>query len=513
MVQVDSDCDGYTSSALLLNYIYARFPSAINKFVYMLHDNKVHGIDVSAIPATTSLVIAPDSSSNEYDIHKELQSKGIDALVLDHHQADKISEYACVVNNQLCDYPTKSLSGVGIVYKLCQYIDSLFGDNIVDRFLDIVGVGLTGDMVDMRDFETHYLTQKGLNSLNNPFIKGMAEKNGRQIGDTISPIKVAFYIVPLVNSITRVGTMAEKRLLFESMLEWKAYEMVPSTKRGHSPGAQETIVEQSLRTCTNVKNRQTREQENAVNIVRQQIEQENLLAHKVLVIKINNPSFDRGITGLIANKLMSEYQRPVALLIAGTHNGKPCWTGSARGYDKSELTDFRQLCRNSRLTFLSDGHPSAFGLGVYDQDIEDFIAYCDEALKDIDFKRLYRVDAIYSSQSINPNDVIAVGGMTALWGQNVDEPLIVIENISVTKDMLFLMARDTHPTLKITLPNGISLIKFKSSEEEYNSLYSETGCTTITVIGKCERNVFNGRTSPQIIVEEYEIVDKKDYYF
>lgn len=47
IVVVDSDCDGYTSSALLLNYIHARFPSLINKFIYRLHDSKIHGIDMS----------------------------------------------------------------------------------------------------------------------------------------------------------------------------------------------------------------------------------------------------------------------------------------------------------------------------------------------------------------------------------------------------------------------------------------------------------------------------------
>ena len=50
MVQVDSDCDGYTSSALLLNYIHARFPSIIDKFVYKFHNDKIHGIDIEAIP-------------------------------------------------------------------------------------------------------------------------------------------------------------------------------------------------------------------------------------------------------------------------------------------------------------------------------------------------------------------------------------------------------------------------------------------------------------------------------
>ena len=137
--------------------MHARFPSTIDKFIYTLHDNKAHGIDMDAIPENTTLVIAPDSSSNEYEYHKALVEHGIDVLVLDHHESDHVSEYACVVNNQLCDYPTKSLSGVGIVYKLCQYLDSLFGDNKADDYLDIVSIGLIGDMMDLRDFETHYL--------------------------------------------------------------------------------------------------------------------------------------------------------------------------------------------------------------------------------------------------------------------------------------------------------------------------------------------------------------------
>lgn len=83
------------------------------------------------------------------------------------------------MNNQLCDYPTKSLSGVGVVYKLCQFIDSLLpaDQQKADQFLDIVAIGLVGDMMDLRDFETHYLVQTGLNQIQNPFIKGMAEKN------------------------------------------------------------------------------------------------------------------------------------------------------------------------------------------------------------------------------------------------------------------------------------------------------------------------------------------------
>ena len=75
------------------------------------------------------------------------------------------------------------------------------------------------------------------------------------------------------------------------------------------------------------------------------------------------------------------------------------------------------------------------------------------------------------------------------------------------------MSKDKNPTLKITLPNGTSLIKFKSSEEEFNELYSELGCVTINIIGKCEKNVWNFTINPQVIIEDYEIVGRSQYYF
>lgn len=143
LLQVDSDCDGYTSSSLLLNYLYQLFPYYVqNNILYRFHPGKEHGIIVSTIPEDVRLVIALDSSSNDYEQHKELSEKGIDVLVIDHHEAERISEYACVINNQLCDYPTKSLSGVGMVYKFCQLIDKMLGKNIIDNYLDLVALGM-----------------------------------------------------------------------------------------------------------------------------------------------------------------------------------------------------------------------------------------------------------------------------------------------------------------------------------------------------------------------------------
>ena len=68
-------------------------------------------------------------------------------------------------------------------------------------------------------------------------------------------------------------------------------------------------------------------------------------------------------------------------------------------------------------------------------------------------------------------------------------------------------------TLKITSQSGLEFVKFRSSEQEFETLSpsSSLGCVTIDVIGVCERNSYNDK--PQIIVKDYEIVDRQDYYF
>lgn len=394
-------------------------------------------------------------------------------------------------------------------------MDSICGTAYADDYLDIVATGLVGDMMDIRDFETHYLIQQGLqrSSLRNPFIKGMADKNVYQLGKgDLTPIGVAFYIVPLVNAITRVGTQDEKQILFESMLEWKAYDLIPSTKRG-CKGQEETRLEQALRVCTNVKNRQTRTRDAEVECIENIIQENNLLKHKVLAIKLDNMSIDRGITGLIANELMSKYKRPVVLLSKTEHEGLEAWEGSARGYEKSKMKDFRQFVKESNLVFLAEGHANAFGFGIYDKDFESFISWSDEQLKDIEFSPSYKVDFIYSMSDINSKDILDLGDVKYLWGQNIDEPLIAVENVAVTNDMIGLMSRDKNPTLKIQLPNGVTCIKFKSSEEELDNLSSELGCVSINLIGKPEVNRYFGSVTPQIIITDYEIISRQKYYF
>ncbi len=521
-VQVDSDVDGYTSAAAIINYANMIAPGhAQQNISYRIHDGKEHGIILDTIPSDVKLVIVPDAGSNDYEQHQVLRERGVDVLVIDHHEADKVSEDACVINNQLSThYANKTLSGVGVVYKFCQYIDKFLGKEYADDLLDLVAIGMVSDMMDLRNFETRELISLGINRKRNPFISAFVDEQSYSLKGEVTPFGISFYIAPYINATIRVGTLDEKLLLFESMLDFRAYEQIPSTKRGCKDQF-EARVEQACRNCKNIKNRQTKARDTSLEVIEGIIERDNLLAHPILIIQLDNP-VEENLTGLIANQIMGKYMRPVLLLNRhieiDEETGevtKFAWRGSGRNATYSKLVNLREFLSKSGLVEYAQGHASAFGVSVLDENLEAFKNYIDEKLKDFDFSNCYRVDFIWIANEAEKykNDIMDIGKLGAFWGQGLPEPQVAIENIPVRNTNLTLMSPDKKPTLKIVLPGNLSLIKFGSSQDEYDSLYSDTGCVTINVVGTCNLNEWNGNFSPQIIIEDYEIVNKSNYYF
>ena len=516
-IQIDSDCDGYTSSAFLINYLNSLFPGFTqNNIYYRVHEGKQHGLILETIPKDVKLVIAPDSSSNDYEVHQVLREQGIDVLVIDHHEAERVSENACIINNQLCDYPTKSLSGVGMVYKFCSYIDSLLNIDNANQFVDLVALGLIADVMLMRDFETKHLINIGLKQITNPFFRGMTIKNEYSLGGgDITPFGVAFYIAPYINAVTRCGTQEEKLLLFESMLDFRAYEQIPSTKRGFK-GTYETRVEQACRNCTNIKNRQNKARDASLKIIEQIIEEENLLKNQIILVKLDSEhSIDTNLTGLVATKIANEYQKPTLILneTIDEENNEIIWKGSGRIFSQSNFTTFRNFLEQSGYFDYAQGHEGAFGAGIKNSQVNAFIEYSNTELANFDFTPKYYIDLEYQADLLTSIEVLGLASYDNLWGQGVEEPFVLVKDIRITKDNISLLKETT---LKITLPadgQDISLIKFGSSKEEYDLLYSDLGYVTINVIGHFQKNVWNGNISPQILIEDYEIVGRAVYYF
>lgn len=514
---VDSDADGYTSSALLLNYLYDFFPSFVeNNINYYLHKGKEHGLKdciEMILQSDYQLIICPDSSSNDYEEHSALVKVRKDCIVLDHHIADRDSEDAIVINNQLSEYPNKDFSGVGIVWQFCKYLDKLLDSNNAENYLDLVALGNCADMMSLRSIETKHLMNKGFKQLKNPFFIYMTEKNSYSLGSELTPIGVAFYVVPFINAMQRSGTQEEKELLFKSMLKYQAFKTIPSTKRGHKIGDTEKIVEQAVRTVVNVKNRQTRAQDLAMDLLEKRIDTEDMMKHKVLLFLIESGLIEKNIAGLCANKIMAKYQRPCCILTRVEELDGVKYQGSARNYDKSGILDFKSICAETGLIDYAEGHPSAFGLSIPAENVQDFLKLTDIAFANMSSEPLYYVDYIYKGVDVKPEDILDIASLNNIWGKDVEEALIAIEDLKVSKEMVTLMGKDKgKPTLKITLPNKISLIKFGSSEEEYNSLVTE-GYIKLNIIGKCNKNEWMGRISPQIFIEDMEETGRNKYNF
>lgn len=513
-IQVDSDCDGYTSSAILINYLNCLFPHYVQTQIsYRIHDGKQHGLLTDTIPSDVKLVIAPDASSNDYEQHKELHDRGIDVLVIDHHEAEKYSEYACVINNQMCDYPTKSLSGAGVVYKFCSYIDQLLGYDYANDYIDLATVGIIADVMDLRDYEIREIILRGMQGFRNPLLKAMVAKDKFHFeGKQLTPFNIAWYIAPYINAITRSATEQEKLVVFESMIEYLAYKTIPSTKRG-CKGQNETRVEQAVRTCANVKNRQSKAKENASDAVFQTIKDENLLEHKILAIRLD-PKYaaDKNLTGLIANGLLDLYCRPVLILNKVEEEGKVYWQGSGRGYDKANLGSLRDLLESSGLVQYAQGHAMAFGVSIPEENYDALVQYVDEAYKDFDCSPVYSVDLIWDgAKDLSSHTFAEIADEEKIWGKGVEDPLIAIENFRIYGNQLRLFGLDKgKPTLNIQLDDGSSLVKFKSSEEEYELLHSDLGYVIINAVGTCTRSIWG---IPQFNIQDYEIIGRNDYYF
>lgn len=511
-----SDADGYTSAAIIINYLHDLFPDyAENNIDWFLHSGKQHGFSDLEAKTSYGLIIAPDSGSNDVEYHEKYAMTNTKVIILDHHEAETIQTPAIIINNQMCDYPNKSLSGAGVSWQFCRYLDSLKGTKYSNKYLDLVALGLVSDMMDLRFLETKHLVSEGFKSENirNPFISGMAEKNAFSIGPKLTPMGAAFYIAPFINAMVRSGEPEEKEILFKSMLEFKAYERILSNKRGHKLGETEYLVTQALRTVVNVKNRQAKTETAAMERLESMIEEKGLLSHKVLLFLLEPDIVDKNIAGLVANRLMAKYQRPCCVLTKVIDNGNVSYQGSARGCEIAGVSHFKDICEETGVVGFAQGHQNAFGISLPESNISAFLSATDEALKDMADEPMYYVDFLFNNADFNRNNILDIAYLDSLWGQCVEEPYVALKRVKVTKDMVTVYSkRDL--TLKITLSNGTDLIMFKAPQDLCEKLQSQqNGYYTMDIVAKCAANEFRGNVSPQLKIKDWEITGQSNWDF
>lgn len=505
LIVVDSDCDGFTSATIIYQYTKKIAPEI--KISYLLHEGKQHGLQdhIDTIldkGDSYDLIILPDSSSNDYKYHEQLKDIRIPALVLDHHLTDvEISDNAVVINNQLStNYPNKELTGAGVTYQFCRYIDNLLKVDYADYFMDLAAWGIIGDMGSVLEMENRYIIEKGLSNIHNFFFQTLIDKQSYSMNDKVNSTTVAFYIVPLINAMIRVGTMEEKERLFGAFID--GTKKVLSNKRG-AKGTEELLAVESARECTNAKNRQNKIKDNAVDSLEAKIYKLGLIDNKVLFVRLDDDDdFPSELNGLVAMQLSAKFKKPT---IVARLNEEGFIRGSARGLNESELSDFKTFLTDSGYFEYALGHANAFGCSINNKYLSDFHNYANDKLKDIDFgENVYDVNFISSANNKELEKIVNdLGSYPQLWGQHNPEPLIYIKDINLTPNDIQIIGKNKD-TVKFE-KFGITYIQFHAKQliEDLSNLND----IKMEIVGKANINEWMGRITPQVFIEGYDVSD------
>lgn len=504
LIVVDCDVDGFTSAAIIWLYIKKIAPN--QRLSFILHEHKEHGLqdhmDTFDSDDFYDLVILPDSSSNDYEYHEVLGSIGTKCLVLDHHDIEpntKISEHVTIINNQLSpNYPNKELTGAGVTWQFCRYYDLQESTCYSDDLIDLAALGICGDMGSILNIENRYIMKKGFNNIKNYLFKQAVIKQSYSMGNAITPISVAFYIVPMMNAMIRIGTMEEKERLFLGFID--GHKQVECNKRG-AKGTTEEVAIESLRECTNAKAKQNRITDQMVDKLEQKIYKHDLLSNKILFVRLeDDDDFPSEINGLIAMKLAAKFKRPT---IVARLNNEGYDKGSIRNVSNCMLEDLKQFLNDSAYFEWVQGHANAAGACILDSKLKEFHNYANEALQDLDFnENAYDVNFIRTGNDTDIEEMVyELAGNSEIWGQGNPEPMICVKDILISDFIIMGAKKDTLKFEK----NGVSYIKFHATDmidelQKCNEI-------KITIVGKANIDEWMGNQSAQIFIENYEIID------
>ena len=499
-ILIDPDNDGFTSFAILYQYLKRLNPE--KEIEYFIHSAKQHGLeDTYQVfqDKEYSIVFLPDSSSNDGVFAKEINAP---ICVIDHHEIDnEPSDNMIVINNQSsAKYKNKYLSGAGMVWQFCRAMDYYFGHEWAYDYTDLAAVGICGDAMSGLEIENQYIWSYGFSHINNFFLKTLIDKQNFSMKGIVNPTTVAFYISPLLNAVTRVGTTEEKLHMAEAFINGE--KLIPSNKKGHK-GELVALAAEATRECVNAKSRQARILDNIEEKIDIKINKKDLLINKVLFVELDDDDdFPSTLNGLLATRLTNKYSRPA---IVARANDDGYIRGGARAIKTENMDSFKQYLEESEMFEYVLGHPLAFGCSISSYNLDKFFSYSNDSLKDVELgEKCYSVNFIRDAMDNDIDNLIRdVGEYGYIWSNQNDEPTLYIDNIILSTNEIQIIGtnRDTVKFIK----NGITYIKFKANEliDELSGMKD----IIMKIVGRCNINEWNGIKNPQIIIDDYEIID------
>lgn len=497
---VDCDVDGFTSASNIYQYTKQINPNI--EIRCFIHKGKAHGlsefVDVMC-EDDSKLVIIPDAGSGDSKECEKLIKSGKDVIILDHHSIDASDNPAIVVNNQLSNKVTdKAMTGVGITYKFTKLLDEYYGVNYADDYLDLVALGMIGDRADAVNLQTRYLILKGLEQIRNKVNKNklisiLVDAQMYSMNNKITINGIGFYVCPLMNSMIRLGEYEDKCYMFEALCN--SDKMLDRKVRGKGV-VNMTIQEYVLKACQSSNRKQKKITENSAAALSEEIKQFNLNKLPILVCNAKD-NVDSNSTGLIANRLADQYQRPCLLM---RRKGDVC-RGSGRGSDKCEILNFNQWCKDTGLFNKVEGHPNAFGCEIYFENTNKLFSLL-STMRKID-EPTYHVYNVYEANQIHDQIIKNVAKWDGIWGNTVSEPIFLIKNVPCNKYSLYLLGAKQNKIEFVY--HNIKFVK-QTRGSSLASLYKEIISIgdnfEFDIVGRFSIDYKSGKVA-QVIVEDW----------
>lgn len=482
---------------------------------------------IGRIPIDTHLVIAPDSSSSDVEWHYVLKDKGIDLLILDHHEIDVDIEGtpACVINNQDGSYPNPTLSAPGVVYKFLDEFEYTYFEELgltpnAHEYMDLVATGLVSDLCDLRNPETRFFVLEGLKDYGKSslLLQALIEEASRRKDMTeITIDTIGWDIAPTINAIFRQGDLQDRYDLFKALVNFEevcTYQ--PQKKTKDNPDKlpiEESLQANIIRRAKTIKGHQDREVKKEMATIKEHIESNGMMNNQVIIYDATG-NIAQGHSGLIANKLAQEYMRPALVL-----NGEG---GSGRSYDKFPLDDLNNWLTSSGLIECS-GHQRAFGFSFDRANTDKLQQWCNEQLEGRDLTPVFHVDLEIEVAKLKNRHIEKVGRlMSTFGGKGMEKPQFVVKNIVIDSADIQRLGKTGSMVKFSTNINGevITFVRPFTSTELYKEMICENvekgrkgihrdGAAgnkkiELTIIGEFQINTFNGKDYPQIVIKEFE---------
>ncbi|MEX2579345.1 MAG: single-stranded-DNA-specific exonuclease RecJ [Verrucomicrobiales bacterium] len=352
MLYGDYDVDGVSSIALLCLVLKAFGLEAKCFLPTRLEEGyglSVKGIENSLDEETPDLLIAADCGTNSCAEAELLQSRGIDLIILDHHEPSPSGTAKCaaLVNPKLGN-DFHYLCTVGVVFKVAHALlkERPIPGFDLKEYLDLVALGTIADIVPLEG-ENRIFARRGLQQLDRTIHPGLdALKSVAGVGTPAKSHDVGFKLGPRLNASGRLNTAAASLDLLLCQDPDEARRLAESLDRQNRD-------RQALELDT---------REKAERMIGDLSADSR--SHAIVV---GARGWHPGVVGIVASRISKRYHRPT-FVIGIDENG--LGKGSGRSIPGICLVSALDACRD--LIEAGGGHGMAAGVSVREEKLDEF---------------------------------------------------------------------------------------------------------------------------------------------